>query len=149
MFQTAHTRILLGVAGLLALGTVSAAAGDVRQLTRATLESGSHSAAATTVTGAHAGSRSDSVGVEAQPNIAVTSKEADRDDHAGGKTTVKNNQDTHGDAVSAVARNHAVVGGSHRNHGGAVSTAARMHTRADEDASMSAVFVAELALRSR
>ncbi len=148
MFQTAHTRILLGVAGLLALGTVSAAAGEVRQLTRATLESGSHMAV-TTVAGAHAGSRSDSVGVEAQPNIAVTSKEADRDDHAGGKTTVKNNQDTHGDAVSAVARNHAVVGGSHRNHGGAVSAVARMHTRADDDASMAAVVSAELALRSR
>ncbi len=148
MFQTTQTRILLGIAGLFALGTVSAFAGEARHLTHATFESGSHMAAATTVAGAHADSRSDSVGVEAQANIAATSKEADRDDYAGGKTTVKNNQDTHGDEVSAVARNHAVVGGSHRNHGGAVSAVARMHTRADDDASMSAVG-AELALRSR
>jgi len=148
MIQTAHTRILLGVAGLLALGTVTAVAGEARHLTRATLESGSHSVAAMTVTGAHSSSRSKSLGVEAQANIAATSKEADPDDHAGGKTTVKSNQDTHGDEVSAVARNHAVVGGSHRNHGGAVSAVARMHTRADDDASMPVVS-AELALRSR
>ncbi len=160
MIQIAHTRILLGVAGLLALGTVSAVAGEARHLTRATLESGSHSVAATTVAGAHGSGRSNSLGVEAQADVAVQradisadagveARHHDRDGRVGTKANVKNDRDTHGDFVTAVATNHAAAGGRNRNHGGAVSAAAGMHTTGDEDASMSAVFVAELALRSR
>jgi hypothetical protein len=123
--------VVAAAAGLLAVGAVSAVAGNAHGkavstlATSTTLKGEARCDAISALASARGEAKSDAARVDA----AAKAKDTDADD----TDEATNDSDAHGDAVSAVAKSDATAahqrGNKTVNHGGAVSAVAHEHDK--------------------